>query len=117
MTADDRLNQLEPLVAETLAVLDRHTAQLKQLGSRVSVLTDVVMQQSDNISFLLKEQIVIKNDIAGLKPDVAGTKTDVAGIKTDVAEIKTQLNVVNKRLDSIDDKFELVVQLLQKQRP
>jgi hypothetical protein len=46
MTADQRLNQIEPLVAQTLAVADRHTAQLKQL-------VELGMQQSDNITFLL----------------------------------------------------------------
>jgi hypothetical protein len=46
MTADQRLNQIEPLVAQTLAVVDRHTAQLKQL-------VEFGMQQSDNITFLL----------------------------------------------------------------
>ena len=35
MTADDRLNQLEPLLAGTIAILNRHTSQLKQLNNSV----------------------------------------------------------------------------------
>ena len=49
MTAD----QLEPLVSQTLVVADRHTAQLKQL-------VNLVIQQSDNIQFVLKELEVAK---------------------------------------------------------
>ena len=53
MTADQRLDQLEPLVFQTLAVADRHTAQLKQL-------VNLVTQQSENIQFVLKELEVVK---------------------------------------------------------
>ena len=35
MTADNRLNQLEPLLAETVTILNRHTSQLKQLNNSV----------------------------------------------------------------------------------
>ena len=36
MTADQRFDQLEPLVSQTLAVADRHTAQLKQISGAVN---------------------------------------------------------------------------------
>ena len=36
MTADQRFDQLEPLVSQTLAVADRHTAQLKQISDAVN---------------------------------------------------------------------------------
>ena len=60
MTADESFDQLEPLLSEALTVLDRHTYQLKQLNSAVSQLADVATQQGDNISFLLREQLVMK---------------------------------------------------------
>ena len=88
MNTEERLNQLEPLVAEALAVLDRHTAQLKQLNNAVTQNTQVLIQQSDNISFLLREHIVIKDDVATLKGDVATLKGDVATLKGDVATLK-----------------------------
>ncbi|MDQ2793352.1 MAG: hypothetical protein M3Y12_05005 [Bacteroidota bacterium] len=72
MTADDRLDQLEPLLSEALTVLDRHTYQLKQLSASVGQLTNAVVQQGDNISFLLREQAAIKTDMAGMKTDMAG---------------------------------------------
>lgn len=71
MTADQRLDQLELLVSEALTVLDRHTAQLKQLTATVGQIVTILTQQSDSIAFLLQEHIVIKNDVATLKTDVA----------------------------------------------
>ena len=65
--ADDRLDQLEPLLSEALTVLDRHTYQLKQLSASVGQLTNAVVQQGDNISFLLREQLGMKVQQEGMK--------------------------------------------------
>ena len=46
MTADQCLDQLEPLVPYTLAVVDRHVAQLKKL-------VDIGIRQSDNLEFAI----------------------------------------------------------------
>ena len=67
MTADERLDQLEPLLSEALTVLDRHTYQLKQLSASVGQLTNAVVQQGDNISFLLREQLGMKVQQEGMK--------------------------------------------------
>ena len=50
MTADQRLDQLEPLVSQTLAVADRHTAQLKQIYG-------ILSQHSDTLQFILREMV------------------------------------------------------------
>ena len=55
MTADDRLNQLEPVVAEVITILDRHTNQLKQLTIATGQIITAISQQGDSISFLLRE--------------------------------------------------------------
>ena len=39
LTADQHLDQLEPLLAEAMTILDHHTAQPKQLNSAVGQLT------------------------------------------------------------------------------
>jgi ABC-type transporter Mla subunit MlaD len=44
MTADQRLDQLERLLSEAMTILDRHTAQLKQLGTAVGQLTTLAVQ-------------------------------------------------------------------------
>ena len=107
MNADERLDQLEPLLSEALTVLDRHTYQLKQLFGAVTQLTSVVAQQGDNISFLLREQSGLKTDVAELKTDVAELKTDIAGLKTDV----TGLIISGVGMEA---KLDLLIQMLQK---
>ncbi|MDO7875437.1 hypothetical protein Q5H93_11905 [Hymenobacter sp. ASUV-10] len=67
MTADERLNQLEPLVSEGLAVLDRHTAQFRQLQNSAGQLITTATQHSDTLNFLLREQLAMKGYIAELK--------------------------------------------------
>jgi lipopolysaccharide export system protein LptA len=105
MNTDERLNQLEPLVAEALAVLDRHTAQLKQLNNAVAQNTQVLIQQSDNISFLLREHIVIKDDVATLKGDVATLTGDVSILKGDVATLKGDVATIRTDVAEMRAEF------------
>ena len=100
MTADDRLNQLEPLLSETMSILDRHTAQLKQLSFAISQVSTAVVQQGENISFLLREQLTMKAQQNDLK-----TQQDV---------MKTQLDGVETQLDGVTGKLDHILQLLQK---
>jgi len=106
MNTEERLNQLEPLVAEALAVLDRHTAQLKQLNNAVAQNTQVLIQQSDNISFLLREHIVIKDDVSTLKGDVSTLKDDVSTLKGDVSTIRTDVAEMRAEFGS---KLDLIL--------
>ena len=55
MTTDDRLNQLEPVIAEVITILDRHTNQPKQLTIATGQIITAMSQQDDSISFLLRE--------------------------------------------------------------
>ena len=100
MNADDRLNQLEPLISENMAILDRHTAQLKQLSVASSQIIAAIAHQGDTITFLLHEQIAIKGDIVEMKGDIVEMKGDITGIKGDITGIK--------------DKLDQVLSLLQK---
>ncbi len=67
MTPDRRLDQIEPLLAEHSAQFDLHTAQLRRIASGIQLMTDSINQQSDSITFLLKEQAEMKSDIAQMK--------------------------------------------------
>ena len=97
--ADDRLDQLEPLLSEALTVLDRHTYQLKQLSASVGQLTNAVVQQGDNISFLLREQLEMKGDIVEMKGDIVEMKNTITGVKD--------------QQDHMDGKLDQILQLLQ----
>jgi len=107
MTAEERLSQLELLVAESLGVLDRHTAQLKQLQNSVGQLISASSQHSDTLSFLLREQLAMKGDIAEMKGDIAEMKGDIAEIKSDIVEMRTHQV-------SMDGKLDQILNLLQK---
>jgi|GEM_PF-5239776 hypothetical protein len=78
MTADQRLDQLEPLVSQTLAVADRHTAQLKQLVNMMTQQMGMMTQQSENIQFVLNELVAIKEKqtVTDVKVQTTDSKLD-----------------------------------------
>ena len=96
MTPEKRLNQLEPVVAEMVAQLDRVTAQNRTLVIVVTQNTEAIVTQSDNIQFLLHE--------------VAELKTEVGDLKTEVGDLKTE---INRRFDAVESKVDLILTILQ----
>ncbi|MGY3089192.1 hypothetical protein ACVWYF_002232 [Hymenobacter sp. UYAg731] len=100
MTADDRLNQLEPIIAEAITILDRHTNQLKQLTVATGQIITAVTQQGESISFLLREQLKMKGDIVEMKGDIVEMKGSIDGIKG--------------QQDGMNGKLDQILQLLQK---
>jgi len=107
MTAADRLNQFEPVIAEVITILDRHTNQPKQLTIATGQIITAISQQGDSISFLLREQVMIKGDIAEIKGEVAEIKGEVAGIKAGQAGLES-------KIVGLDSKIDQVLQFLQK---
>ena len=107
MTAADRLNQFEPVIAEVITILDRHTNQPKQLTIATGQIIMAISQQGDSISFLLREQVMIKGDIAEIKGEVAEIKGEVAGIKAGQAGLES-------KIVGLDSKIDQVLQFLQK---
>lgn len=87
MTADQRLDQLEPLLSEAMTVLDRHTVQLRQLSERLVQLVGLVIKQSDNISFLLSENIIIKERLTKVEADIADLKQGQVELRQGQAEL------------------------------
>lgn len=88
MDSNERLSQTELLLAETMAILDRHTAQLKQHTVLLTNLTQAVTQQSDSISFLLREMI---------------------NVKTQQNEMQADLNQVKEQQTGMDSKLDLIL--------
>lgn len=91
MTADQRLDQPEPLVFQMLAVADRHTAQLKQL-------VNLVTQQNENIQFVLKELEVVKE-----KQTATDAKIEI---------VSTSLEAVSSKIEATDAKIDRILDLL-----
>jgi chromosome segregation ATPase len=98
MTSDERLDQIEPVLADVVRTQGRI---IFQIGKIVDYVTDtreqvaVVIQRLNRLEIkvdLLEERTSqIAEDVAVLKTDVAELKTDVAELKTDVAELKTDV--------------------------
>ena len=98
MTADQRLDQFEPLVSQTLAVADRHTAQLKQIYGTLG-------QHSDSLQFILEEMVEIKQDVGGLKQGMVAlqeaTNARLDVVDANISGLGTNLGGLNTKLDRI----------------
>lgn len=105
MTADQRLDQLEPVISEAITVLDRHTFQLKQLNTAVTTLTALMTKQSDNISFLLAENVHIKDRLTHLEADVAELKQGQVELKQGQTELRQGQADINSKLELILSKL------------
>ena len=123
MTADQRLDQLEPLVSQTLAVADRHTAQLKQISTAVNHLQDAVGQlleagliQSDNIQFVLREvselRQEVRTDLDELKHKANGIQQNQSLTSTRIGDMENAVSHVGIQMTNLDAKFEKLLGLL-----
>ena len=98
MTVDQRLDQLEPLVSQTLAVADRHTAQLKQIYG-------ILSQHSDTLQFILREMVEVKQDIGELKQGMGAlqesTTVRLEAVDANISGLGTNLGGLDTKLDRI----------------
>lgn len=102
MTADQRLDQLEPLVSQTLAVADRHTAQLRQIYG-------ILSQHSDTLQFILREMVEVKQDVGELKQDVGELKIGMNALYETTTD---RLEAVNTNISGLDTKLDQLLGLL-----
>lgn len=87
MTLEQRLNQIEPLLAEHSVQLDLHTAQLLRIAYGIQTITESIVKQSDNVTFLLEEVAEMRSEIGAIKAETAEVKADVSQIKDIVVAI------------------------------
>ena len=78
MTAEQRLDQLEPLLAQALATLDQHTAQNERHTAQLKVVITAVTQHSDSIAFLLGEQSEMRREQSEMRESM---NTRFAGVE------------------------------------
>ncbi|WP_375416401.1 hypothetical protein [uncultured Hymenobacter sp.] len=98
MTADQCLDQLEPLVAQVLAVSDRHTAQLKQL-------VNFAIQQSENMDFVLRTLLEVKEQL-----QIMNEKQQTLDSKQQMIDGKLQ--TIEDRQQGMDTKLDRILGLL-----
>ena len=123
MTADQRLDQLEPLVSQTLAVADRHTAQLRQISTTVGHLQEAVGQlletgqvQSDNIQFVLRElselRQEVRTDLDIVKHQTSGIQQNQSLTSTRIGDMENAVALTGIQMTNLDAKFEKLLGLL-----
>ena len=123
MTADQRLDQLEPLVSQTLAVADRHTAQLRQISTTVGHLQEAVGQlletgqvQSDNIQFVLRElselRQEVRTDLDIVKHQTSGIQQNQSLTNTRIGDMENAVALMGIQMTNLDAKFEKLLGLL-----
>ncbi|WP_310398102.1 hypothetical protein [Hymenobacter sp.] len=109
MTADQRLDQLEPLVSQTLAVADRHTAQLKQIFGVVNQLLEAGKVQSDNTQFALRElgelRQEVRTELGGLRQEV---RTELSEVKHKLSATEQNQSITNTRIGDVENAVSLM---------
>ena len=111
MTADQRLDQLEPLVSQTLAVADRHTAQLRQISTTVGHLQEAASHlleagqvQSDNIQFVLRELSEVRTDLDVVKHRTNGIQQNQSLTSTRLGDLENAVSIMGSQVSGLDAK-------------
>jgi chromosome segregation ATPase len=112
MTADQRLDQLEPLVAQTLAVADRHTAQLNQINNRLNQLADLGAQQSNNVVFLLREVSSLKEQVGSIEQSQEAMDARIQTLDSKIETLNSIVEGMGSKVDVIDSKLDRLLDLL-----
>lgn len=118
MTPDRRLDQLEPLMADSLQKIDRLIeGQGKILELAINTKNDLdefkkeVREDLNGVKTDLNEfKKEVREDLNGVKTDLSGVKTDLNGfkievkadfdgVKSDLAEVKGELGRVKKTVE------------------
>lgn len=109
MTADQRLDQLEPLVSQTLAVVDRHTAQLKKL-------VDIGIRQSANLEFAMRQldefRQEVRTDLDELKHKMGGIQQNQSLTSTRIGDVENAISLVGMQVTSLDANIDRLLGLL-----
>lgn len=87
MTADQRLDELEPVIGEMAAQLDLVQAQNKRIAHGISNIVTAIGQQSDNITFIFNRQAEQGERLDRLETGVKEIKTELTEVKSDVRMI------------------------------
>ncbi|GAB3961028.1 hypothetical protein GCM10028805_59820 [Spirosoma harenae] len=134
MTSDERLDQIEPVLADVVRTQGRIIFQigkivdyvtdtreqvevviqrLNRLEVKVDLLEERTNQIANDVAGLKTDVAVLKEDVAGLKTDVAVLKEDVSGLKTDVADLKAGQARMEARQDEMQQDVKAIFRLLQ----
>jgi len=101
-TADQRLDQLEPVISELLARQDETAAKVERVSAQVRQLTiattSALASQSDNIVFLLGKSTQIEQ------------RLDKIEVRLD--KMDERFDKMDQRFDRMDERFDKMDQQL-----
>jgi uncharacterized membrane-anchored protein len=113
MTADQRL---EPLVSQTLAVADRHTAQLKQIFGAVNQLLEAGKVQSDDVQFVLREVGELRQEVQAelgkLTYKIGAIEKSQSIANTRIGDVENAVSLVGIQVTNLDTKLDRILGLL-----
>lgn len=107
MTEKERLDQIEPVIADVARKQDRMLGQM-------AIIVDQVAANTVELSKLSKRVGNLETDVATLKSDVAILKSDVSILKKDVTILKADMTVVKSDLSFIKETQTQIINFLEK---
>ena len=127
MKSGDRLNQIEPLVAEMLIKLDQTAAKVDRVSEDVAELrvsmkrnsekldkhTDILFKQSHAISFLLENQVLTNNKIDKMDVRIDNLETRMDRVEDRLDKIEVKIDKIDNRLDKIEITTDAILTLLK----
>ena len=104
MTPDRRLDQLEPLMADSLQKIDRlieGQGQIIEVAVRADTNAETAARGVANLTITVQQGFAnVQGDTVEIKGDVVELKGDTVEIKSDVVELKG--NVIEMKGDVIE---------------
>ncbi len=121
MNADRRLDQLEPVISELLIKQDRTDKKVDNLTFMVSNITELVITQNDNITFLLKNQLHMSDRIEKIEVrlDRMDARFDLIDARLDRMDARfdrmdARFDEMDGRLDKMDGRFDEMADMQNK---
>lgn len=115
MTPDERLDQLEPILSETTAILDRHTAQLRQHAGLLKQLVQATEANGQLMQQLLTTQQELRTELADFNTPFTHPTSNHSDIvpapvfEQQLAAFETRLDGMGGLLETLGGKMDLIL--------
>ena len=106
MSADERLNQLEPVMAEMI-INQHHFAEQQD---KFAVNQDLLKSQNRELARMIFDVVVAQSD-ANL--EIKSIKTELSEVKADVNELKADVNELKTKMTDLDTKVDMILSILR----
>ncbi len=112
MNADQRLDRLEPLLSESMAILDQHTALLNRHTVQLKQLVTTALQHSDSLSYVLHEVIEIKERQGEMLANQVGLSTRMDTLDGRMDALDSRIATLDGGMKQVDGKIDQILGLL-----